>query len=79
MQISTQNLSEVIYFHRKKPIQKNMFSFSTFFCLVRKKCFDGLLYIMDGDREENSRRPCVFMFSVILINFNGKTSMFIIV
>ena len=34
---------------------------------------------MDDGQEENSRRPRVFMFSVILINFSGKTSIFVVI
>ena len=34
---------------------------------------------MDDGQEENSKRPRVSMFSVILINFSGKTSIFVVI
>ena len=33
---------------------------------------------MNGGQEENSKRSSVFMFSVILIDFSGKRSIFVI-
>ena len=34
---------------------------------------------MDGGQEENSKRPRVLMFSVMLINFSEKKSIFVVI
>ena len=34
---------------------------------------------MADGQEENSKRLCGFMFSVILINFSGKMSIFVVI
>ena len=57
-----------------------MFFFNLFRIVrKRKKCFTGLLHIMDDGQKENSKRPCVFIFSVILINLSGKTFIFVVI
>ena len=69
-----------LFIFMAKYLYKEICCFLPFsYCNKKKKCFNGLSHKMDSGQEENSKRARAFMFSIILVNFSGKTPIFVVI